>query len=237
MTRFRTTIAVLGALAALGLGACLPSIEGARVGLCVGCSSIDVSDSVNATSTSGSATAHDTSAAVEEDAAEEPLAGVSESAGLAGGGEDVSPAAAGLSPDPLAETLREAEGLALEEYAGPVSGDPHIGFGHRIDEATAEMLLDADIEEARAAARRIVGPEAWERMPTEVRRVVTECAFVLGATGLARFRWMVHDLRSGDYESAAAELEDSAWAEQVPSRVARLADALRSAATDTGDHP
>ena len=132
----------------------------------------------------------------------------------------------GLAPDGLAATLREAEGYSPTVYRD-TGGVPHIGYGHRLTPAEADALLAADIAEARAAAERVVGEATWRGLDEARRDVLVEMAYMLGASGLARFRLMLDAVRRGDFDAAADELAASLLYDQVPTRTVRLAATLR----------
>jgi lysozyme len=55
-------------------------------------------------------------------------------------------------------------------------------------------------------------------------------AFNLGIAGLQRFTKFLAALEQKDYETAATEMLDSVWAEQVGRRAQRLAAQMRSGA-------
>lgn len=135
------------------------------------------------------------------------------------------------SDDGLADRLRSAEGLRLTPYTDQF-GTVHIGYGHRIDAAEAEQLLAEDLAEARAAAERVVGADVWSRLDGVRREVLAEAAYVLGPTGLAKFHRMLTAVRAGQYELAASELRDSAWAAQAPARVDGLAARMATGAEE-----
>ena len=104
-----------------------------------------------------------------------------------------------------------------------------IGFGRCLDriglsEAEAELLLDNDIKVAEAAvAANVAGIETLD----EVRRaVIVNMAFNVGLTGLLGFRRFLGAVRAGDWESAALEMRDSRWREQVGDRAERLAEQM-----------
>ncbi len=140
------------------------------------------------------------------------------------------------APEPLAGTIRAAEGLRLEPYRD-AGGTPHIGYGHRITEAEAGALLARDMADARAAARRAAGIDTWRALDPVRRDVLTEAAYVLGEAGLAGFRRMLAALAAGDHALAADELTDSLWARQAPGRVADLARRLRAGTTGEAAPP
>ena len=128
--------------------------------------------------------------------------------------------------DALADSLREHEKLSLKPYQD-AGGVWHIGYGHRITEEEAEMLLARDQASAVAAARRIVGEDTWQGLDRVRRDVLSEAAFVLGPTGLAGFEYMLAAVRQGRYHDAADALRDSRWYVQAPERVETLAERLR----------
>lgn len=128
--------------------------------------------------------------------------------------------------DALGAGLREREGLELNPYLDQ-SGRIHIGYGHSITVDIAERLLEEDMADALAAARRVVGEVAWAELTTARRQVLAEMAYMLGETGLSGFENMLAATRTGDYALAADELLDSELAAQSPSRATRLAALMR----------
>ena len=131
------------------------------------------------------------------------------------------------APDPITARVQSAEGFSPTPYED-AGGKPHIGYGHQLPltEAEANALLAADLAEARSGAARVVGAGTWATLDPARQDALTEAAFVLGAAGLRRFEGMLSAIRSGDFETAAAELLDSRWAEQAPDRVQRLAEEI-----------
>lgn len=68
----------------------------------------------------------------------------------------------------------------------------------------------------------------WEYpdQPVEVKRILTNMQYQLGAIGVARFRKMHAALKVQDYGTAAKEMLDSVWARQTPNRARRLAERM-----------
>ena len=126
--------------------------------------------------------------------------------------------------DPLAQTLRQAEGLSLTPYPD-TGGVPHICYGHRITHATCDELLAQDKADAAAGAERVVGEPTWSVLTERRRYVLAELAYMVGATGLSRFTEMLKALHAGDYASAADEVILSAL--KPPTRAVRLANLMR----------
>ena len=126
----------------------------------------------------------------------------------------------------VADSVREHEGLRLTPYPDR-NGVPHIGYGHRITPQEAEALLARDLVVATAGARTAVGADVWSRLASSPRGVLVEMAYVMGATGLAGFDRMITALRRGDRHTAADEILDSDFADQVGDRAEVLALRMR----------
>ena len=126
--------------------------------------------------------------------------------------------------DPLAQTLRQAEGLSLTPYPD-TGGVPHICYGHRITHATCDGLLAQDKADAAAGAERVVGEPTWSVLTERRRYVLAELAYMVGATGLSRFTEMLKALHAGDYAGAADEVILSTL--KPPTRAVRLANLMR----------
>ena len=210
--------------AALLLGGCVPDIRHATVAICGICDTVIAGASASATDAADEAAAPPA-------VAHSPMAGgaAAHPAEAPGAGASGGPSAAETAPDPLAATLRNAEGLRLDPYRGP-RGRLHIGYGHLITPSVAELLLGADIAEGRDAARRVIGAAAWDAIDRSRQDVLAEAAIALGEGRLRGFENMIAALQRSDFAAAAAELKDSLWGrEQAPSRVARLAALLDAA--------
>lgn len=104
-----------------------------------------------------------------------------------------------------------------------------IGVGRNLQanglsDDEVQYLLRNDIRESLHEATTY----PWFAMLDDERqRVVTEMIFQLGAYGYSRFKRMHAALADGDYDEAAAQVENSRMATQVPQRVARIARRLR----------
>jgi lysozyme len=58
--------------------------------------------------------------------------------------------------------------------------------------------------------------------------VIVEMIFQLGMSGVRGFRRMWDALRNNDYNEAGAEMIDSAWAQQTPTRAQTLAEIMKT---------
>jgi len=136
----------------------------------------------------------------------------------------------------LRNRIKLHEGLRLEPYLCP-AGAWTIGYGHKIRKHEkfmrltidkAERLLDADIETAEAEARSLFPESTYKNFTKNRRDVLTELVFNLGLTRFRGFKRMISAINGGDWQQAAAELEDSKWYRQVgPNRGNTLVDLLR----------
>lgn len=128
----------------------------------------------------------------------------------------------------LAAELTRDEGLRLKPYVDTV-GKLTIGVGRNltdvgISETEAQLLLRNDI----AAAEQLLDAHIawWRRLDEDRQRVLVNMAFNLGPR-LLEFKRTLYYVANGDYESAAAAMLESKWAQQVGPRAVRLADRMR----------
>lgn len=142
----------------------------------------------------------------------------------------------------LADRLRTNEGFrgtcyddATGKPIGPgsqVIGKPTIGIGTllcspggiTVDEAN--YLLANRVQIAQKAAESLV-PGLQQSDPVRFD-VLTELAFQLGASGLAKFTNTLQAVREGRWSDAADEMLASVWASQTPSRAQELSQIMRS---------
>lgn len=115
-----------------------------------------------------------------------------------------------------------------------VKGNPTIGYGRLlsapggISNAEAVFLFGTDWAKAEAGAKTL---PCYSRLNAVRQGVLTEMVFQLGLDGVRKFARMLDCLNRSDFDGAADEMLDSAWAKQTPERANRLADLMRS----TGD--
>jgi GH24 family phage-related lysozyme (muramidase) len=86
----------------------------------------------------------------------------------------------------------------------------------RLTDAQIDRLLDSDIADAEAGARRCV--RGFDVLPAQAKMVVIDMVFNLGVGGFSAFRKMIAALEARDWNKAAAEMRDSAWYHQVGQR-------------------
>ena len=128
------------------------------------------------------------------------------------------------------QQIKTDEGLRLKPYHC-TAGALTIGYGRNLDavgitEAEADAMLRVDIEIAERGAEALVG-NVWGQLSPARQAVLINMTFNLGRTRLAAFKNFLAALRAADYNTAASEMLDSRWANQVGDRATRLADAMR----------
>lgn len=142
-----------------------------------------------------------------------------------------------LDDDPetvkLIGELRRDEGCVLSAYRDSL-GYLTIGVGRLVDkmrgggisDEEADMLLANDIAKVR---RQLDENLPWWRDLDAVRqRAIQNMAFQLGIAGLVGFKNSLALIRSGDWASAATNLQASKWAQQTPARAGRVIEMIRT---------
>lgn len=134
----------------------------------------------------------------------------------------------------LAEALLgRHEGRRLRPYLCP-SGKLTIGFGRNLTDkgitgAEARMLLRGDI---RIAIIHLSNDgrtrEIYKALESARQVVLIDMSVNLGFVGLLGFKLMWAALERGDFDVAADEMLDSAYARQLPARAHRLAGIMRN---------
>ena len=128
--------------------------------------------------------------------------------------------------DKLRALLIKHEGLRLKPYTDTV-GKLTIGIGRNLDDRgitndEAFYLFFNDVDIAVLDLMRIFPDfSGW----TENRRnALIDMMFNIGNTRFLGFKKMIAAIKVDDWTTAANEMRHSKWAEQLPSRVAELAD-------------
>ena len=120
-----------------------------------------------------------------------------------------------------------------EGYRGNVyqctAGANTIGYGRNLDqnpitEEEAEYLLDNDLKKVAQQSQRFA---FYQHLKPERRAVIINMIFNLGLTRFNQFKKLHSALFIEDYETAADEMLNSRWANQVGDRATRLAKIMR----------
>ena len=129
----------------------------------------------------------------------------------------------------LVDMLIRHEGLRLKPYTDTV-GKLTIGVGRNltdvgISKQEAMYLLHDDIQKVQEQ----LAEQSWFSGLNEARQMaITDMAFNLGLQGLLGFKKAIAALQAGDFASAASEMLNSKWAEQVGARARELANIVRT---------
>lgn len=132
--------------------------------------------------------------------------------------------------DPVIPDLLRDEGLKLKPYTD-TRGKLSIGVGRNLTDVGISREEAGDLL-AHDVARVRVGLAAtlpwWDRLDPGRQRVLVNMAFNLGVTGLLAFHDLLDAVARRDWETAASEMLESAWAGQVGARATRLAAQMRT---------
>lgn len=130
-------------------------------------------------------------------------------------------------------------------------GHPTVGIGFNLDRADARarlaavganyddvragrvnltqvqitILFEQTIAEATTDAYALV--PNFDLLSTARQAVLIDMIFNLGRTGVAQFQNMLAALNRGDYETAASEMENSAWKQQTGTRATQDVTLMR----------
>lgn len=132
------------------------------------------------------------------------------------------------------QTLRESlildEALRLKPYVD-TKGKTTIGVGRNLTDVgiskdEAIFLLDNDIKHVIEGLDTLI---PWWRGMSDVRQhVVMNMCFNMGLSKLMGFKLALSAMESGDYETAANQMLNSAWYGEVGPRAIRLVSLMRS---------
>ena len=151
---------------------------------------------------------------------------------------------AATSPRLTAGDIRDEiiadEGEVLAVYLCP-AGHKTCGVGHLVlrDDPEHDMALGTVITKARCRellARDLDTTIAecekllprFATYPVEVQKILANMMFNLGRPRLSKFKKFLAGLAAGDWSTAAAEMQDSLWARQLPARSGRLISRMRA---------
>jgi lysozyme len=123
----------------------------------------------------------------------------------------------------LIDQLKRDEGVRSTVYLDS-RGIPSIGVGRNLrdvglSDSEVDFLLANDIQRAENGLSGF----AWYQGLDDIRKAaVTNMAFNLGVAGLLHFPHMIAALTKQDWVTAASEMSNSEWAQQVGDRATRL---------------
>jgi len=136
----------------------------------------------------------------------------------------------------LKSRIKKHEGFLAKVYLDSL-GKATIGYGHLLteeDDFVEGVIYDKDILEAlfeKDFNKAVQGAEQLldgYNIALVAKEVIIEMVFQLGKTGVSKFKKMFDALKNNDYSRAAAEMLNSAWYRQTPSRCEELSELMKS---------
>jgi len=132
----------------------------------------------------------------------------------------------------LEKQLIRDEGMRLDVYLDHL-GKPTVGVGHlvlpsdklkvgdKISNSRALQMFRKDIKTSQRDAAIFVGADKFKTLSEPMKNVVTNMAFQMGATKLAKFKKLKAAIKNDDYKAMAKEMKESKWYKQTPNRADR----------------
>jgi lysozyme len=145
-----------------------------------------------------------------------------------------------LTPADLQEEIIADEGEVLAVYLCPaghktcgvghlvLSSDPEydLPLGTVITKARCRELLDRDLEITLSECEKLL--PRFADLPVEVQKVLANMTYNIGRPRLSLFKKCLAAIETGDWPTAANEMQDSLWARQLPARSGRLINRMRN---------
>ena len=100
--------------------------------------------------------------------------------------------------------------------------------GRQLSDRETKILYNHSLTQAFNDAQKY--DPGFAQRPEAVKMTLVDMAFNLGLTKLNKFKKMKQGLMNNDYQTAADEMVDSLWYDQVKSRGPRMVKLMRSAA-------
>ena len=140
----------------------------------------------------------------------------------------------------LREELELDEGCKYEIYLDHL-GYPTFGIGHlvtandpesgwevgtSIDADRVYEAFESDIEGVLSDCSKLYSD--FDDLPEEAQRIIANMMFNMGLTRLSKFKGMKRGVDAQDWNSAADEMVDSRWYDQVTNRADRLVERMRN---------
>tara|TARA_B100000749_G_C18255667_1_gene394212 strand:+ start:23 stop:466 length:444 start_codon:yes stop_codon:yes gene_type:complete len=110
------------------------------------------------------------------------------------------------------------------------SRDPENGWsvGTDIDGYRVQEAFEDDVQSVISDCEKLY--VQFEHLPEEAQLIIANMMFNMGYTRLSKFKGMKRGVDARDWNTAAAEMVDSRWYNQVTSRANRLVERMRSLA-------
>lgn len=128
------------------------------------------------------------------------------------------------------ELIKQHEGFRTHLYLC-TSGKKTIGYGRNISDNgisvdEAELMLKNDIAGCVSDLRANI--EGFEELDGNRKAALLDLCFNMGINKLLGFKKMLAALKAGQFETAAEELLDSRYAQQVGKRAKTISEIIRT---------
>jgi lysozyme len=125
--------------------------------------------------------------------------------------------------------IKRNEGLRLKPYKCS-AGKLTIGYGRNIEDNgisldEAEFLLSSDIRSVTEEIRRLI-PD-FDSLELPQKTALIDMGYNLGVTRLSLFKLMLKAVNARDFKTAAMEMLDSNYANQLPNRSSKNAELIQ----------
>ena len=145
-----------------------------------------------------------------------------------------------MNIEQLRKELERDEGVKYEVYLDHL-GYPTFGIGHlitdddpecgasvgtKVDSDRVQEAFETDVESVLSDCERLY--VQFEHLPEEAQLIIANMMFNMGYTRLSKFKGMKSCVDARYWESAADEMVDSKWYDQVTRRADRLVVRMRS---------
>mgnify|MGYP003336053533 FL=1 len=147
-----------------------------------------------------------------------------------------------MNIEKLREEIAEDEGVKYEIYLDHL-GLPTFGIGHLITDTDEEYgspvgtpvtedrvneCFDKDVEVVLSDCEKLY--EDFYDLPEEAQLIIANMMFNMGYPRLSKFKGMKRGVDNRDWDTAADEMVDSRWYNQVTNRANRLVKRMRALA-------
>jgi len=147
-----------------------------------------------------------------------------------------------MNIEKLREEIAEDEGVKYEIYLDHLDL-PTFGIGHLITDTDEEYgspvgtpvtedrvneCFDKDVEVVLSDCEKLY--EDFYDLPEEAQLIIANMMFNMGYPRLSKFKGMKRGVDNRDWDTAADEMVDSRWYNQVTNRANRLVKRMRALA-------
>jgi len=131
----------------------------------------------------------------------------------------------------VSHLLTDEEGFRERPYYD-ADGSLRIGYGTlltrvKITEPQARVLMQRDVQLARAVARSVVGADFLKLLPAR-QAVLTAMCYQLGRTRFASMHIVLRQIQEHNWTAVAEQMRMSLWGAQCPNRAKRAAEIMRT---------